>query len=97
MKKTIDSLRIARNIRNVRLANEMTQIEMGEALGYSERQIRRLETEGTYNINVINLIAEIFNVSAIDILSSDGMFCLYDMLIIQTKKRRGLDYYLALI
>ena len=76
MTKTIDSLRIARNIKNVRLANEMTQYEMGEVLGYSVRQVRRLETEGTYNISVINLIAEIFDVSAIDILSSDGMFCL---------------------
>lgn len=77
MQKTIDSLRIGKNIRSIRLANEMTQIEMGELLGYSERQIRRLETNGTYDINVINLIATTFDISALNILSSDGMFWLY--------------------
>lgn len=75
MQKTIDSLRIGKNIRELRLANGMTQIEMGELLGYSERQIRRLETNGTYDIGVVNLIATSFNVSALSILSNDGMFC----------------------
>ena len=73
MKKTIDSLGIARNIKSLRLANHLTQLEMGEQLGYSERQIRRLETNGTYDIGVINLIAEIFNVSVLDILFENGM------------------------
>ena len=68
MKKTIDSRRIARSIKNVRLENNLTQIEMAEILGYSERQIRRLETDGTYNLEVINLIALTFNVSILDIL-----------------------------
>ena len=75
MQKTIDSSRIGKNIRELRLANGMTQIEMGELLGYSERQIRRLETNGTYDIGVVNLIATSFNVSALSILSNDGMFC----------------------
>ena len=74
MQKTIDSLRIGRNIRNIRLANKLTQIEMGELLGYSERQIRRLETDGTFDLNVVNLIATTFNISSLNILSSDGMF-----------------------
>ena len=74
MQKTIDSLRIGKNIKGLRLANHMTQIEMGELLGYSERQIRRLETNGTYDISVVNLIALTFNVSALNILSNDGMF-----------------------
>ena len=47
---------------------------MADILGYSERQIRRLEANGTSDINVINLIATKFDVSALDILSSDGMF-----------------------
>ena len=47
MQKTIDSLRIGKNIKELRLANQLTQIEIGERLGYSERQIRRLETNGT--------------------------------------------------
>ena len=75
MQKTIDSLRIGKNIKELRLANQLTQIEMGERLGYSERQIRRLETNGTYDIGVVNLIAITFNVSALNILSNDGMFC----------------------
>ena len=76
MQKTIDSLRIGKNIKDLRLANHMTQIELGEVLGYSERQIRRLETNGTYDIGVVNLIALTLNVSALNILSNDGMFWL---------------------
>lgn len=68
MEKTIDSLRIAKNIKGVRLANHMTQEDMASLLGYSERQIRRLETEGTYNLWVINLIALTFDINAQDIL-----------------------------
>ncbi len=68
MEKTIDSLRIARNIKRLRLENFMTQEDMANVLGYSERQVRRLETQGTYNLYVINLIAETFDVSILDIL-----------------------------
>jgi transcriptional regulator with XRE-family HTH domain len=68
MNRTNDSLRIARNIREVRVANNLTQLEMAETLGYTERTIRRLETSGTDNISVINLIASKFNVSAMNIL-----------------------------
>ena len=68
MKRTNDSLSIARNIREVRVANNLTQLEMAETLGYTERTIRRLETSGTDNISVINLIASKFNVSAMNIL-----------------------------
>lgn len=74
MNMTIDSKRIARSIKQVRLENNLTQIEMAEVLGYSERQIRRLETDGTYNLEVINLIATTFNVSVKDILFKNGMF-----------------------
>ena len=62
------------NIKEIRLINNLTQIEMAEKLGYSERTIRRLESNGTYDIGVINLIAITFNVSALNILSTDGMF-----------------------
>ena len=68
MNMTIDALNIARNIKNVRLMNNLTQIEMADTLGYSERQIRRLETNGTYNLEVLNLIAITFGVSIKDIL-----------------------------
>lgn len=73
MEKTIDSARIAQNIKNLRQSKQLTQIEMADLLGYSERQVRRLETEGTMNIYVINLIAQTFKISALDILLS-GMF-----------------------
>lgn len=68
MEKTIDSLKIAKNIKRIRLSNFMTQEDMANVLGYSERQIRRLETDGTYNLYVISLIAETFNVEITDIL-----------------------------
>ena len=68
MEKTIDSLKIAKNIKRIRLLNFMTQEDLADILGYSERQIRRLETTGTYNLYVINLIAETFNVEITDIL-----------------------------
>ncbi|MBO5711984.1 MAG: helix-turn-helix transcriptional regulator [Acholeplasmatales bacterium] len=74
MRKTIETSKIAKNIKSVRLSNKLTQFEMADILGYSERQIRRLEANGTSDINVINLIATKFDVSALDILSSDGMF-----------------------
>ena len=70
MNKTIDSKGIARSIKDVRLKNNLTQIEMADVLGYSERQIRRLETDGTFNLEVLNLIALAFNVSVMDILSN---------------------------
>ena len=66
--RTNDSLRIAENIKEVRVANNLTQLEMAMMLGYTERTIRRLETNGTDNLSVINLIAQKFNVSAISIL-----------------------------
>lgn len=68
MNETVKLNIIADNIRKVRLDNQLTQIEMAEILGYSERTIRRLETNGTNDINVINLIATAFKVSAISIL-----------------------------
>jgi transcriptional regulator with XRE-family HTH domain len=56
MEKTIDSLKIAKNIKRLRLLNFMTQEDMANILGYSERQVRRLETVGTYNLYIISLI-----------------------------------------
>lgn len=70
MNKTIDSKGIARSIKEIRLSNQLTQIEMAECLGYSERQIRRLETNGTFNLEVLNLIAITFDISVIDILAN---------------------------
>ena len=68
MNGTINSYTIARNIKRLRREHKLTQMEMGEILGYSERTIRRLETNGTYDIGVINFIAKSFNVTALSIL-----------------------------
>ena len=50
MDKVIDSLKIARSIRSLRDRLCLTQIEMADILGYSERQMRRLETEGSQTV-----------------------------------------------
>ena len=70
MEMTISTSRIAENIKAIRLMFNMTQMEMADKLGYSERQIRRLETSGTTNLDVVNLISITFNISAWDILST---------------------------
>ena len=69
MDKVIDSLKIARSIRSLRERLCLTQVEMADILGYSERQMRRLETEGTLNLQVLNIISQAFEVSVWDILT----------------------------
>lgn len=70
----IDSYGIAKKIKNARVKKGLTQLEMGELLGYSERQVRRLETEGTLNLGVINLIATAFEISLKSILFDEDAF-----------------------
>ena len=68
MNGLINPITIAENIKKLRLLKQLTQIEMADTLGYSERTIRRLETNGTYDLFVVNLIAQTFNVSVVSIL-----------------------------
>lgn len=68
MNGLINPITIAENIKRIRQTNNLTQIEMADTLGYSERTIRRLETNGTYDLYVINLIAETFNIPVVSIL-----------------------------
>ena len=70
MEMTIKTSQIAENIKAIRVMFNLTQVEMADKLGYSERQIRRLESSGTSNLEVINLISTTFNISAWDILAS---------------------------
>lgn len=70
----IDSYGIAKKIKNARVKKGLTQLEMGELLGYSERQVRRLEREGTLNLGVINLIANAFEISLKSILFDEDAF-----------------------
>lgn len=69
MSKTINARLIGRTIKQLRLSKHWTQDYLAESIGYSVRNLRRIENEGTSSIDVVNLFAEIFNVSAIDILS----------------------------
>ncbi|MCR5490987.1 MAG: helix-turn-helix domain-containing protein [Bacilli bacterium] len=68
MNKLIRTEAIANNIRKLRLGRHLSQVELGDLLGYSMRQIRRLETNGTTSIEVVNRIAIALGVSAKDIL-----------------------------
>lgn len=75
MSRLIDSRLIGQTIRQLRLQRHLTQNELAETIGYSTRNLRRIETEGTTNIEVVNTFAEYFGVEALDIL--DGVsFCL---------------------
>ena len=68
----IDSKQIGGTLKFLRLANHLTQNELGEILGYSERTIRRIEVDGTLDLEVVNMYANKFKVPVIDILS--GVF-----------------------
>lgn len=69
MSKYIDSYLIGKSIKSLRLAKKLTQFELAAMVGYSVRNIRRIENDGTGSIDVINTFARAFEVSALDILS----------------------------
>ena len=72
MRKLIDSQKIGKTIKSLRLANNLTQSELADIAGYSVRNIRRIENGGTASIDVVNTFADVFEVSALDIL--EGCF-----------------------
>lgn len=74
MSRLIDSHLIGKKIKSLRKANNLTQSELADIVGYSVRNIRRIENNGTASIDVVNTFADIFKVSALDIL--DGCFFL---------------------
>lgn len=69
MGKTINSRLVGENIRHFRLSKDWTQDYLAEKAGYSTRGLRRIETDGTDSIDVVNRFAEVFDVPALDILS----------------------------
>lgn len=75
MSKHIDSQMIGKTIKSLRKANHLTQVELADIVGYSVRNIRRIENDGTTSIDVVNTFADIFEVSAIDILQGCFYFC----------------------
>jgi len=62
---------IAENVYNLRKEKGVTQNEMADELGYNVRTIRRIESEGTNKIDVINDLATYFKVTALDILTDE--------------------------
>ena len=60
---------IGQSIKALRKRNHLTQSGLADAIGYSVRNIRRIETDGTASIDIVNTFAEFFGVSAIDILT----------------------------
>lgn len=76
MSKLIDSRLVGQTIKQLRLSRNWTQDHLADIVGYSVRNLRRIENDGTTSIDVVNTFANIFEVSAIDIL--DGcLFCFY--------------------
>ena len=71
MSKIIDSRLIGQTIKALRLSKNWTQDYLADIVGYSVRNLRRIENDGTGSIDVVNTFADIFQVSAIDILSGD--------------------------
>ena len=71
---TINSRLIGKAIKTLRLSRHWTQDYLADIVGYSVRNLRRIENDGTGSIDVVNTFADIFKVSAIDILSGDVFF-----------------------
>ena len=72
MRRLIDSQMIGQTIKSLRKAKNLTQEELAEIVGYSVRNIRRIENYGTTSIDVVNTFSDVFEISAIDIL--EGCF-----------------------
>lgn len=68
-KYIIDSHLIGQTIKSLRLSRHWTQDYLANIIGYSVRNLRRIENDGTGSIDIVNTFAGIFEVSAIDILS----------------------------
>ena len=74
----IDSRLIGTSIKHLRLSNNWTQEYLADIVGYSVRNLRRIENDGTSSIDVVNTFANIFKVSAVDILAG----CFFVMLVL---------------
>ena len=75
MSKLIDSHLIGQSIKTLRQRRNWTQDQLADIVGYSVRNLRRIENDGTANIDVVNIFASIFEVSALDILNGDVFLC----------------------
>jgi len=66
--QTIDYMKMSNNIKEYRELKGYTQFDMAEKMNYSLRQYRRIEDEGTSNINTILSIAYVLDVTIDDII-----------------------------
>ena len=84
MSEVIDPILIGKSLKNLRLSKHWIQEYLADLVGYSVRNLRRIENVGTKNIEVINIFAKVFEVSIIDILKYIARFLytilLYDVL-----------------
>lgn len=69
MSALIEASLIGQSIKQLRLSRNWTQEYLADHSFYSVRNIRRIENEGTKSIDVVNTFAELFGVSAMDILN----------------------------
>ena len=74
MSTLIDSHLVGQSIKHLRLSRNWTQDRLATTAGYSVRNLRRIENDGTTSIDVVNTFADIFDVSALDILSGDVFY-----------------------
>ena len=88
MRKLINSHLVGQSIKHLRQSRNWTQDQLADIVGYSVRNLRRIENDGTGSIDVVNTFAGIFEVSAIDILNGD-VFCYFGI--------RKNDYVLVVI
>ena len=77
MSTLIDSSLIGKSIKQLRLSKNWTQDYLADMVGYSIRNLRRIENHGTSSIDVVNVFAEAFKVSAFDILTGCFLFAIY--------------------
>ena len=74
MSTMIDSHLIGKSIKTLRQSRNWTQNQLADIVGYSVRNLRRIENDGTGSIDVVNTFAGIFDVSALDILNGCFLF-----------------------
>ena len=74
MSKIIETSLIGETIKQLRLSRHWTQEDLADRSFYSVRNIRRIENEGTKSIDIVNTFAELFGVSAMDILNGVSFF-----------------------
>ena len=74
MSTHVDVRLVGQTIKQLRLNNHWTQGQLADAVGYSVRNLRRIESGETISIDTVNAVADVFKVSAIDILNGCLLF-----------------------